>query len=75
MEFTEVCTGRKIGALKEVVFKPKPQGWLMLLRDEDDSLLPLTWGGRACLFENLTRAAELAYLIGFKHVSIDRQRR
>ncbi|RDE24882.1 hypothetical protein DV711_04680 [Motiliproteus coralliicola] len=72
MEFSEVYLGQKMGALKEVILQPKPDGWIMLLRDEDDGLLPLTWGGRACLFDSLGPAAELAHLIGFDNVRVQR---
>ncbi|MEH6473207.1 MAG: hypothetical protein V7752_18370 [Halopseudomonas sp.] len=70
MEFSEVCVGRRIGALKEVVFEPMQQGWLMLLRDDDDALLPFTCEGQACVFENLARASELAQLIGFNRIRV-----
>ena len=70
MEFNDVYVGQRIGALKEVVFEPLQQGWLMLLRDEDDSLLPLTCQGHACVFESLSRASELAYEIGFHQVRV-----
>ncbi len=69
MEFAEVYLGQRIGALKEVVFEPMQQGWVMLLRDEEDALLPLTRKGQACVFENLARASDLARLIGFERVS------
>lgn len=73
MEFAQVYLGQRIGALKEVVFEPIPQGWLMLLRDEEDALLPLTRKGQACVFKSLTRASDLARLIGFDRVSVLRR--
>lgn len=70
MEFNDVYLGQKIGALKEVIFEPRSQGWVMLLRDEDDALLPLTCAGQACVFESLTGASQLAHEIGFNQVSV-----
>ncbi|MEH6823666.1 MAG: hypothetical protein V7629_07160 [Motiliproteus sp.] len=70
MEFTEVYMGQQIGALKEVVFEPMKQGWMMLLRDDEDTLLPLTFQGQACVFESLARGSELAHLIGFNRVRV-----
>jgi len=46
------------------------QGWVMLLRDEEDALVPFTRKGQACVFENLARASDLARLIGFDRVSV-----
>ncbi len=73
MEFNEVYVGQRIGALKGVVFEPMRQGWLMLLRDEDNVLLPLTNRGKACLFESLSQASELAHEIGFQRVAVLRR--
>ncbi|MEH6650715.1 MAG: hypothetical protein V7707_11870 [Motiliproteus sp.] len=70
MEFKEVYVGRQIGALKAVIFEPMQQGWLMLLRDEDDVLLPLTRQGQTCVFESLSQASELAHEIGFQRVAV-----
>lgn len=70
VEFAEVYVGLKIGALKEVVFEPGHQGWMMFLRDDEDALLPLTKAGQACVFESLSRASELARMLGFRQVSL-----
>jgi hypothetical protein len=73
VEFNEVYVGQRIGALKEVIFEPMQQGWLMLLRDDDDVLLPLTRAGQACVFESLSQASELAHEIGFHRVGVLRR--
>ena len=73
MEFTEVYVGQRIGALTGVIFEPMQQGWMMLLRDEDDMLLPLTRQGEACVFESLSQASDLAHEIGFQQVGVLRR--
>lgn len=70
VEFNEVYLGQRIGALTEVIFEPRPQGWVMLLRDQYDALLPLTCAGQACVFESLSGASRLAHEIGFDQVRV-----
>ncbi|WP_210396311.1 hypothetical protein [Motiliproteus sediminis] len=70
MEFFDVQTGCAIGALKSAIVEQGQQGWVLLLRDEDDALLPLTCDGEVQVFRERGLAASVARRFGIKRVLV-----
>ncbi|WP_207062213.1 hypothetical protein [Motiliproteus sp. SC1-56] len=72
MEYYDVQLGYQMGALKEAIIEPgsRGNGWVILFRDVDDSLSPLTNAGQARIFHNLDNATRLAKDLGFRRVSV-----
>lgn len=72
MELYDVQIGIAIGALKEAIIEPGTEGngWMILFRDVDNTLLPYTTGGHERIFHNLDNATRLAKDMGFTRVSI-----
>lgn len=72
MEFFDVQTGCTIGALKAALLEPTPSGWMILLRDEDDCLLPLTCDGQVQTFPRAEVAAALVHQLGVDRIWVMR---
>ncbi len=72
MDLYDVQIGIAIGALKEAIVEPGDDGngWMLLFRDEDNTLLPLTTGGHERIFHDLDKVTRLAKDMGFKNVSV-----
>jgi len=70
MEFFDVQTGCAIGALKSAILEHAPHGWIVMLRDEDDALLPFTCDGKILVFRERGFAASVARQFGIKRVLV-----
>lgn len=72
MEFYDVQSGFVLGTLKEVIIEPCKHGcgWVIMLRDLDDNLTPLTYQGEERIFNDLYVATSFAYGMGSHRISV-----
>lgn len=71
MEFFDVQMGFKLGTLKETIIEPNQGcGWVIMLRDIQDNLTPLTAQGHKQIFEDFYFATSFAHTLGSKQISV-----
>lgn len=72
MEFNDVREGFILGTLKEIIIEPNGPdlGWVILLRDLQDSLTPLTFEGEKRIFSDLYFATSFAHSMGSSNIRL-----
>lgn len=72
MELCDVQMGFKLGSIKGAIIEPAGNGfgWIILLRDQQDHLTPLTFKGINRIFDDLYVATSFAHTIGSRQISV-----
>lgn len=72
MELYDVQMGFELGSIKGAIIEPISSGfgWVILLRDQQDHLTPLTFRGKNRIFEDLYVATSFAHCIGSRQISV-----